>query len=60
MDKIMTQLDLLTEHFMGSNPKTVNALATRGNKKYEDDDTDSLDEDIHFLSNRIGGSRPTY
>lgn len=44
----------------GSNLKIVNAIVPRGNRACEDDDADSLDEEIHFLLNPIWGYRPTY
>lgn len=49
MDKVMTQLDLLTERVMGSNTKVVNVIASRGTKEYDDDNVDSVDEKIEFI-----------
>ncbi|KAF3650187.1 hypothetical protein FXO37_18588 [Capsicum annuum] len=60
MAKVMTQLDLLTKHMMGDPPKVVNVVASKSAKAYDDEETESLDEEILFLSSQSGGSRPTY
>lgn len=60
----MTQLDFLTKYVMESTLKTVNVVALKRTRTYiDDDDNDdymqSLDEEIWYLSNQIGGSQPT-
>lgn len=44
MVKVMTQLDLLTKHEMGSTLNTANGIASKSTKVYEDDTADELDE----------------
>ncbi|KAF3643159.1 hypothetical protein FXO37_22128 [Capsicum annuum] len=46
MAKVMTQLDLLTKHVMGYPPKAVNIIAFNGSKSYDDEEIESLDEEI--------------
>lgn len=58
MENIMTQIDLLTKHFVGSTP--INAMASRGNKFYKDDYFNLLIKEIYFLLNQMGASQPTY
>ncbi|KAF3656522.1 hypothetical protein FXO38_14110 [Capsicum annuum] len=54
MAKVMTQLDLLTKHVMGDPPKVVNVVASKSAKAYDDEETESLDEEILFLSSQLG------
>lgn len=60
MAKVMTQLDLLTKHVVGALPKEVNVVAFESVKTYDNEETESLREEIRFLSNQMGGSHPTY
>lgn len=48
MDKVMTQVDLPTKHVMGSTPKTVNAIASKRTRSYEDDVEESLMKKFGF------------
>lgn len=50
MTKVMTQLDLLIKHVIGSTLKACNVIASKGTKVYKDDDTEVLDEEIWFMS----------
>lgn len=40
--------------------KVVNTISLRGNKAYKDDDVDSVNGEIYFLSSQIRDSQPTY
>ena len=61
MAKMMTQLDLLTKNMMNRGLKTVNAIdAGKGNVS-EDEKFETLyEEEVQYLSNQPGGSRPNY
>lgn len=54
--KVMTQYGLLTKNGMGSPSKAVNVISSKSIKAYDYDEEESLNEDIYFLSNQMGGS----
>lgn len=60
METFMTQLDLLTKHAMGVISKMVNVVDSKDTNTYNDDDEESLDEEIQFISNQMEGFVPTY
>ncbi|WMV33283.1 hypothetical protein MTR67_026668 [Solanum verrucosum] len=61
MVKMMTQMDLLTKHFMGSGSKSVNAVSTNNGVNPDEVQFDAMyNEEVQFLSNQEGGSRPSY
>lgn len=49
MDKVITQLELLTKHIMGDPLKVVNIIASISVKSYDIEETNSLDKEIHFV-----------
>lgn len=51
---MITQMDLLTKYIMDSTPKAVNVIDLKGNKIYEKDDKEVLDEEIWFLQTKWG------
>ncbi|WMV50528.1 hypothetical protein MTR67_043913 [Solanum verrucosum] len=61
MAKIMTQMDLLTKHVMGSGYKSVNAVGASSGVCPDDAQFEAMyNEEVRFLSNQAGGSRPSY
>lgn len=60
MAKVITQLDLLIKHIMGSTPKAVNSIGSKKTKAYEYGEEKMIDREIWFLSNQIGCSQATY
>lgn len=58
MEKMMTQLQLLTNHVMGTPKKVVNEVASEA---YEDDEEAmKLDEEIRYFTNYLVDYQPTY
>lgn len=61
MAKIMKQMKLLTKHVMRGCSKSVNGFALSGSQIYEVDKFETLyNEEVQFLSNQVGVSRPTF
>ncbi|WMV13461.1 hypothetical protein MTR67_006846 [Solanum verrucosum] len=61
MSKMMSQLDLLSKHVMGSGLKSVNALGKSSGKCSEDAKFEVLyNKEVRFLGNQMEGSHPNY
>ena len=61
MAKMMTQMDLLTKHVINGGLKSVNAIHASKGHVSEDAKFDALfEEEVQYLSNQPGGSRPNY
>lgn len=56
----MTQLNLFTKHVMGDPPKTVNVITSNSVKAYDNEEAESLNKKIRFLSNQSVDSHHTY
>lgn len=65
MTTLMTQLDLLTKHVIGGNPKSgsksVNEMGMSGGKNIDDEQFEAMyNEEVQYLANQPGGSWPTF
>lgn len=57
----MTQMEHLTKHVMGSDPKNVIVVDAKWSWSYEDVEFDNLyNEEVQFLTNQARSSRPTF
>ncbi|WMV45845.1 hypothetical protein MTR67_039230 [Solanum verrucosum] len=58
---MMTQMDLLTKHAMGSGYKAVNAVGINSGVNPNEVYSEAMyNEVVHFLPNQTGGSRLSY
>lgn len=54
--KMMTQLELMTEHVMGAGPKGVNVVRMHGQMHYEGESSPPrYEEECQFMANQMGG-----
>ncbi|WMV41421.1 hypothetical protein MTR67_034806 [Solanum verrucosum] len=61
MAKIMTQMDLLMKHVIGVSYKVLNAVGANSGVSLDDAQFEAIcNEDVLFLSNHVGVSRPSY
>ncbi|WMV13972.1 hypothetical protein MTR67_007357 [Solanum verrucosum] len=61
MAKMITQMDLLTKHVMGSGHKVVNAINTNSGVNPDDAHFEAMhNEEVQFFANQVGGSRSGY
>ncbi|WMV41956.1 hypothetical protein MTR67_035341 [Solanum verrucosum] len=61
MAKKMTQMDLLTKHVMGGGSKAMNVVGASSGVSLDDTQFEAIyNEEVQFLSNQAGGSRPSY
>ncbi|WMV59004.1 hypothetical protein MTR67_052389 [Solanum verrucosum] len=61
MDKVVTQLDLLSKYVLGDGLKSADAVGTNSGKFPNDVKFEALYiEEVQYLGNQIGGSHPNY
>ncbi|WMV29902.1 hypothetical protein MTR67_023287 [Solanum verrucosum] len=61
MEKMMTQMELLTKHVMGSGDKAMNVVGTNSEMSSDDAYFEAIyNKEVQFLSSQAVGSRPFY